>query len=194
MSSRSVDSHEAVGSAQVAKATEAELLAMLSITCRACREIPQDIVYSNQPLLKKFCRLKIPQMITTIFNPDWESGREHKREVFKCLSAVTHRGTGDTWSSLGSKHQDGCSATAQGKSNHGRIALSPLRHCSQGKGTKSPQGKIRGECVKCPKCHARNRCNNLSNIFLQLFPQTLVSVSLLGFHLVNFSNRQCFKS
>lgn len=60
MSSRTVGSHEAVGSAQVAKSTEAELLAMSSITCRACREMPQDIIYSNQPLLKKFCCLKIP--------------------------------------------------------------------------------------------------------------------------------------
>lgn len=50
----------AVGSAQVAKATEAELLLMP----RACRDRAQHVMYSNQPLLKAFCRLKIPQMIT----------------------------------------------------------------------------------------------------------------------------------
>ena len=60
MSSRTMCLHEAVGSAQVAKATEAELLAIPGITCRACKEMPQDIVYSNQPPLKKFCCLKIP--------------------------------------------------------------------------------------------------------------------------------------
>lgn len=57
MSNRTGGSHEAVGCAQVAKATEAELLAMPSITCR---EMPRDIIYSNQPPLKKFCCLKIP--------------------------------------------------------------------------------------------------------------------------------------
>lgn len=72
------------GSAQVAKAVEAELLSMPSIIQSPQGQTPGCYLFksaSAQGILLP----QNPQMITTIFNPDWQSRREPQRELFKCF-------------------------------------------------------------------------------------------------------------